>query len=506
MSPTKGLATAAELEAFLALSPDAVAVVRADGVIVHANEQLLELAGYEHAELVGGSVEKLVPGRFQGSHAATRHAFISSPTIRPMGLGKDLWLTRRDGVEVAVDISLRPVKTDDGPVVAAVIRDVSAARATHLRLEATEAQLRGMIETMQDGIAVMHAVRDDAGEIVDFQAEYVNEAAAQMTGIDMETLSNLRVMDVDPPQTEIFEKYLHVLGTGEPATHRTEWAHPETGVPLAIIEVTAARAGDDRIVATFHDVLDQELANAKIRSMNSELVQANDALEAAASFQQDFIATSSHELRTPLTAMAGFAELLTQRWDDMSPTARQNAAEAIHRNATRQLQLVNDLAHAAHLQSGRLTLELAEVDLDAMLLEAKASVAGAEVFTLPAATGRRVLADEGRLVQVVINLMTNALRYGAAPYGVVVLDSEPGEPTRICVEDGGNGVPAAFVPNLFDAFAQESRGNRREAKGTGLGLYISRELALAMDGDLAYQDNDPAGACFLFTLPTAPAR
>ncbi len=363
------------LASFLELSPDAVAVVDREGVVVDANAGLEELTGHPRASLLGMRVEDLVPERLRADHVHLRSGFQDRPTMRPMGLGRDLWLLREDGAEVAVDIALRPLP--DGERVAAVIRDVTVARAMRERLAEAEGELR-----------------------------------------------------------------------------RT----------------------------------------------NDRLRAANTALGEAADFQRNFVSASSHELRTPLTAMTGFAELLVNRWDDVDDATKKSAAAAILRNASRQLALVEDLAHASHLQSGRLQLDTKDVLVGEALQEALDSVVGSEAFEVVGETAITVRADQARLIQVLVNLLTNALRYGAAPYLVEVThDGE--DMATVAVVDHGPGVPEAFVPLLFEAFSRATASGNGTSEGTGLGLYISASLAQAMGGDLRHSRGAGGGARFELHLP-----
>ncbi|MFT5221810.1 MAG: PAS domain S-box-containing protein [Glaciecola sp.] len=494
--------TADSLTSFLALSPDGVAVIDGQGTISHVNERLIELSGHAREALVGHSVQLLVPPRLTERYSVMRTTGLAGHPNESVNAGPDLWLLHADGHEVAVDIILRPVPTAEGPRILGVVRDVTPARETQLDLERVEAELRGMFQAHQDGIAVMRAIRDPQGNVIDLVIEYVNQAATKILGVTMEYLVGWRHSQGQgngSGSAELLD-YQQVLRTGDPITYFVDWIDPITGELTAILEVKGALSGPELVVACFRDVQEQRLDQERIKTMNVDLVTANESLNDAVDFQKDYTSAAWHELRTPLTAITGFATLLVEHWDEIPVERQRTSAEAILRNARRQLQLVEDLAHAAHLQSGRLVHSREVIDFDAVLTEAIASVAGAEVFTAPAPSGIKVIGDEGRAIQVLINLLSNALRYGQPPFEVTrcTVNSDM---AHLCVQDGGTGVPPAFVPKLFEPFSQASRGNLREAKGTGLGLYISQSLAMAMDGSLDYEPGDPVGSRFIFGMP-----
>jgi PAS domain S-box-containing protein len=498
------LVTAESLSSFLALSPDGVAVIDEKGTISHVNERLIELTGHAREALVGHSIQLLVPPRLTEQFSVVRNTGLDGPPYVSTSAGPDLWLLHATGHEVAVDISRRPIPTAEGPRILSVVRDVTPARETQLRLERAEAELGGLFQAHQDGIAGMRAVRDPEGNVIDLVVEYANQAATKILGVTMETLVGWRQSQGQGSgsgNAELMD-YEQVLRTGDPITYFVDWVDPITGELTAILEVKGALSGPDLVVAGFRDVREQRLAQERIKTMNAELVAANEELQEAVSFQKDYISAASHELRTPLTAITGFATLLVEHWDEIPAERQRTSAAAILRNARRQLQLVEDLAHAAHLQSGQLVHQREVVDFDAALAEAISSVAGAEVFTAPAPSGIKIFGDEGRTIQVLINLLSNALRYGETPFQIT-RRTVSADMAQLCVEDGGTGVPEAFVPKLFEPFTQASRGIRRVAQGAGLGLYISKTLTLAMDGTLDYEPGDPVGSRFIFGMPLA---
>ena len=163
---------------------------------------------------------------------------------------------------------------------------------------------------------------------------------------------------------------------------------------------------------------------------------------------------------------------------------------------TRQTALLSDLLDVARIRAGRLDLDLCPVELQQVVT---AAMEAADLADVRVDVGEaRVRADEVRLVQVVVNLLTNAAKYGAPP---VEVSARPcGHDIELTVRDHGSGVPAAFRGQLFDMFAQASRGDSRTATGTGLGLYIVKQLTEAQGGQVSFRPAEP-GACFVVRLP-----
>lgn len=226
----------------------------------------------------------------------------------------------------------------------------------------------------------------------------------------------------------------------------------------------------------------------------------SEAFEDLATSREQLVAAVSHELRTPLTAIVGFSELLLHRSGELNDRARQ-AAEVIHRNGQHLTALVEQLLQASRTRGGDLPVDLQVVELGALLEELVAQRCGdpIEVVSLPPDV--RVFADRFHLVQILTNLLDNALRHGAPPVEVSVVTDHGS--TEVAVVDHGPGVPAWFVPQLFDDFAQAGNGDRRGTLGLGLGLPISRTLARANGGQLDHRDTGGPGACFVLRLPSA---
>ena len=265
---------------------------------------------------------------------------------------------------------------------------------------------------------------------------------------------------------------------------------------LAVGLVTARLAQDRRLVT----------------QRDAELRERNAALEALGAARVEFVAAASHELRAPLTVVAGCAERLADPSGvEATDPVRRARTVARLRQAARRLQWsIETLFDSALAESGRLALRLQEAPLDALLGEAAAIVTGPgtgvaeeRVVLPPPAPERRVLADRDRTVQVLINLMGNALKYSPDDAQVEVRATAVGEQVRVSVADLGHGIAPPDLARVFDRFYRAADGRVRSTRGTGLGLSIAREIALAHGGDLTVESEPGRGSTFTLTLPAA---
>lgn len=222
----------------------------------------------------------------------------------------------------------------------------------------------------------------------------------------------------------------------------------------------------------------------------------------AEGMRQEFVARVSHELRTPLTSIRGFVETLRARGPVMSVGERERYLEIIERQTLRLERLVSALLWRSRIERQRLVahpeaVEVVEVVHDA-LADLEDLLPGA--VTVEGQRGLIAHADPDHLQQTLVNLLVNAATYGAAPIRIR-LTEDAGEAV-IEVSDGGDGVPEVFVGELFEPFAQASKGDRRTASGLGLGLSIVRSLAEQNGGSVTHDRVDDR-TCFRVRLPSA---
>ena len=243
-------------------------------------------------------------------------------------------------------------------------------------------------------------------------------------------------------------------------------------------------------------------------------IERAEALKLAqrhAAIKDQFLATMSHEMRTPLHGILGLAELIQKRLPSrVGPLAesRQHAA-LIHRSGEHLLTLINDVLDFSRIEAGRLQIEQAPLDLQALL---------ADVLALSSVTAQRkglvltplielprpcwVMGDAARLRQVLFNLLGNAIKFTDSGHVTVRVRREDGGPmVTMAVQDSGIGIPKDMLDKVFDAFQQVDGTFGRRHQGTGLGLTISREIARAMGGDLMCRSEPGMGSEFWMEVP-----
>lgn len=219
------------------------------------------------------------------------------------------------------------------------------------------------------------------------------------------------------------------------------------------------------------------------------------------SAKSEFIARAAHELRTPLAVLAGLGETLGERYRELSEERIEQGMQALARQGQRARALISNLLDLSQLELGKLSFHNHPAPLAAVIDQAvEAMGTTAPKLSVEVDPGLEVVADPGRLEQILLNLFTNVVKYGGGVGRVsATVDTDR---VLVRVSDEGGGVPDDVESRLFEPFSRGS--NTSEAEGSGLGLPISQGLAESMGGDLSYEGTGK-GATFLLELPATRA-
>ena len=522
-------------------SPSAILMVDEAGRIQLVNAKAEELFGYTREELLGQSMHRLLPDEVQGHHAAYIKRYFASSEARPMGAGRDLHGLRRDGTRVPVEIGLNPINMADGRYALAFIIDITERKRHEesiMRLNAgLEQQVLERTQQIRTYSSRLGAILEHAGYAIiatdlDGRITLFNPAAEQMLGhaaADMTerevsidrlhddaelwsralALSALHDQHVAPAFAQIVAMSTRVGGD------IAEWTYVRsngTRLPVAL-NVSALR--DEQGNASGFLVMASDLTEQKRR--DSELHQAISAAEQANQSKSDFLANMSHEIRTPMNAILGMLYLLDRL--ELSAVA-QDMTRKINLAARSLLSIINDVLDFSKIEAGRIDLEDAPFDLTEVLDNVAALMASAvdtrtvEMLVSPPPEGARHLrGDALRLGQVLVNLVSNAIKFterGEVALTVERLPHPTGDAVRLrfSVVDTGIGIPLEKQTMIFSPFSQVDSSTTRRFGGTGLGLSICNRLVTLMGGVLQVESRPREGSHFHFdlTFPLAEAR
>ncbi len=243
-----------------------------------------------------------------------------------------------------------------------------------------------------------------------------------------------------------------------------------------------------------------------IHRARAQQAAALDAERRTSEIKNEFVSMVSHELRTPLTNIAGFAITVQETWRDLGSEEVDEFLEIICGEADHLRNVVDDVLAIPRLEAGRLLLDPTVFALQPAayrIAELLFPHGGDREASVAVPGGVYVNADPNRVEQVLRNLLENARKYGGE--SVAIEAERHGDRWMIAVTDNGAGIPVEDRDRIFNGFEQLAQGDSRASTGLGLGLFITRRIVEAMDGEVWYEPGFPTGSRFCFTLPAAEA-
>lgn len=476
--------TVALLSGIVEGSDDAILALDTEGRIISWNPGAERLFGYTEEEAIGRHIGMLIPENHRGEDRHILGEVLAGRRIHHFETQR----LRKDGKVVDVSLTVSPLPDATGRIAGAskIVRDITGERAAR-RLQA---QLAAIVENADDAIIG----KDTSGIITSW-----NPAAERLFGYSPTEAIGQPISMLMPPDLMGHER--DILGevlAGHKVDHYETRRMAKDGRRVDVsLTVSPLREPDGTIVGASKIVRDITVVKAERERHAAALAEANARLAAADKLKDQFLAMASHEMRTPLAAIAGFTSTMQELWDQLEDAQKREFVEIIGSQTGRLQRLVDDLLTLARIESGALGARPAPLPVAIALKQAIREM-GIEQLAVDCPDELTAFADPDQVQQIVVNLVGNAVKYGAEPIRVVARHVDDRVVIRVC--DRGPGVPAEFEQHLFKRFARAS-SVRAEVEGTGLGLSIVHGLARAQGGDVRYEANEPRGACFVVELP-----
>ena len=483
--------------ALIEIADDGVVVIDETQSILLFNRGAERMFGYRADEVIGESLSVLLPQEVAHRHASHVSLFGKGlPSARRMGERARIRAVRADGGTFVAEASISHVDVNGLRYYAAIVRDVSERQRFEEALAASEARFRTLAESAPVGI--FHT--DSEGECL-----YVNSRWADMAGMRPgEALGEGWARALHPEdRAGVYAAWKAAVEACTPFRDEFRFLRPdgrETWVLGHFVPVQLNNEGEVGYIGTTTDITERRMQAAVLE-------QSRQDAESAARAKSLFLANMSHEIRTPLNAVIGMTSLLM---DTPISDEQKDLAQTIRASGEALLAIINDILDYSKADLGKLELEHQAFDLRRTVEDSLDLLApGAAVKSLNLAyfieegVPETLVGDVTRLRQILVNLISNAVKFTHQGEVVVSVDGRQLDPERyrlhVSVRDTGIGIPRERIPYLFQSFTQVDSSTTRKYGGTGLGLAISKRLAELMGGS-AWAESEPGrGSTFHFT-------
>jgi two-component system, sensor histidine kinase and response regulator len=378
--------------------------------------------------------------------------------------------------------------------------DLKQIAAHTVELEASRERYRATVAESANAVVLIDA---QTCQVLEFNRRWAEALTTRPASLSDLVLT--KAMVGGPEGQSLEEELAEVVRNGRPVISQRRFTRLDgTTIDVQASLTPTVFAGRPAVFAVIHDI-------TKLKQIEGDLAAARDIALESARLKSEFLANMSHEIRTPMNGVIGMTGLL----EDTPLTPQQREfVEVIGSSANGLLTIINDILDFSKVEAGKLEFDSVDFDLrDALegsldLFKEKAAAKGlALTLAIQPEVPTTLVGDPGRLRQVVLNLVGNAVKFtahGSVAVSVTAEQSSAGRAgVRVAVRDTGIGIPAVAQERLFEAFTQADGSTSRKYGGTGLGLAISRRLVELMGGTIGLDSVEGEGSTFWFTVDLA---
>lgn len=487
------------LLAMMDTAVDAIITVNHHGIIIGANQAVLEIYGWQPERLIGQNVSVLIPPSKQSifnlsSFASNEQGSMSGSALESEALHKN-------GHVFPIRLAVGHVKLASEELYVAFVADISQRLAMEQSIRNSEAKFRSLIDNIPG--AAYRCLNQP-----DWPMLFISDAVANITGYPAEDflMPNPKRSIADLYHPDDIERIGLLENNGEPFNLEYRIIHKDGGIRWVL--ETGKFITDDSGKIVWLDGFIMDITSRK--AMEESLRDSKEKAEQAVIAKTAFLANMSHEIRTPMNAIIGFSNVLL---DTPMQRDQHKHLSTIHNAANSLLHLLNDILDSAKLEKGKLELEMLDFSLPHQLdmvlstLSIQASNKHIDLqLELSEQVGDYYYGAPDRIRQVLTNLIGNAIKFTEQGSVVVTINLTPQEHVHFSIRDSGIGIAPDRLSSIFEPFTQADASMSRRFGGTGLGTTISKQLVEQMGGSIDVTSQLGEGSCFEFTLPLIPAK
>ncbi len=489
-----------------------------DGYIVSWNPGAERFKGYTAEEIVGKHFSIFYPRELVAEGYPDFELRMAANTGRYEDEG---WRVRKDGSRFWANVVITALHDANGELsgFAKITRDLTERREVEEALRESEERFRLIVEGVRDYAIFM---LDPNGRVATWNAgaERINGyRAKEIIGVHFSKLYPASDVAAGRPEREL------EIAAGAGRYEEDGWRVRKDGTTYwATVLTTALRDPHDALIGfvqitrdlSERRAIERRAVDAATRASAEEAARRRaDELRTRAdeanSAKTQFLAAMSHELRTPLNAIGGYSDLIAMGLAGPVTEQQLEHLGRIKRSQEHLLGIINDILNFSRVEAGQLTYDLGPIEVHdvvrtvGLMIAPQGRAKGLLLDYAPCDAALVAWADRSKVDQIVLNLVSNAVKFTAAG-GTIRLSCEQLGPARVAirVSDTGRGIPASQLEKIFEPFVQVGRSLIDTREGTGLGLAISRDLARAMRGDIVATSTVDEGSEFTLLLPTGP--
>lgn len=477
---------------------DCIIMMDQDGLVVEFNPAAEQVFGYTREEAIGATLAELViPENLRDAHHTGLVRYLKTGEHAVLNKRVEVPATNKAGDDLLVELAISPVEFGGNTFFSAYLRDITEAKAAQEKLQASEERFQSLFELSPDAIVVINS----KGELLD-----ANNLACKLAGHSKEEMLNKPAVDFVAPDS--LAKALSGMSSardGDTVRVQMDFLNASgEHVPTELLGRRIESPDGALYYGVIRDISDRLAKEQQLRDSKEAAEKANVA-------KSDFLANMSHEMRTPLNGVIGSLSLVERGGLSDQTSGLIQAAE---RSAETLLTLIDDLLDLSRIEAGEIDVEFSVFDpaeLSTIVNEVFSPLAEKKGITLATdvrAAGKMIRSDVGKIRQVLINLVGNALKF--TQRGVVAVDIDyegDDQDGRLSLEvrDSGIGISKRDQTVLFDRFKQADSSRSKSHGGAGLGLAICKQLADIMDGTITVSSAPGVGSTFTFTIPVSRA-
>lgn len=500
------------LQAIIDTAYDALVRIDSDGIIIGWSHQAERIFGWPASQVIGDTLEKtIIPERYRQAHIKGLEQFVKNGTGPVVNKVIEISSLNINGDEFPVELTIAPVKVKNGYEFNAFIRDISQRKKAEDELQASYAQLQSAEYEAKRNLDRLTVILESAVDAIvtidkDSQILSFNKAAEKIFSYQASEIigENIKILMPEPYRSDhdaYVKRFIETKKSDVLGNMREVLAQKKDGAVFPITVAVSAFIWEEEYIFTgiIRDITEE-------KEMENSLILAKEEAEKASKAKSEFLSSMSHELRTPLNAILGFSELLQTSKTNPLVGEQLDEVNYIHSSGKHLLALINEVLELSAIENRRVKLTIEPIKISKVVEDSLSLMHSVEnktnsVINVISDTDLFVHADYTKLKQILVNLISNAIKYNREQ-GTITISWEVTKTNqgKISVKDTGIGIAKNKQDAVFDAFNRLGHENST-IDGTGIGLLVTKELVELMDGSINFESKEGEGSNFWVELP-----